>query len=42
VRMACELYLVGIVVRDVLWPWYDPVQRELDRVPEPAREPALS
>jgi uncharacterized membrane protein len=27
-RMACELYLVGIVVRDVLWPWYDPVERE--------------
>ena len=26
-RMACELYLVVIVVRDVLKPWHDPVER---------------
>jgi uncharacterized membrane protein len=44
VRMACELYLVGIVVRDVLWPWYDPVEREPtpypldDGVPDEYRE----
>jgi uncharacterized membrane protein len=27
-RMLAELYLVGIVVRDVLWPAHDPVRRE--------------
>ncbi len=27
-RMACELYLVAIVVRDIWWPWHDPVERE--------------
>ena len=27
-RVAAELYLVGMVVRDVLRPWHDPVQRE--------------
>jgi uncharacterized membrane protein len=28
VRIGCELYLVGVVVRDILRPWYDPVERE--------------
>lgn len=28
VRIACELYLVAIVVRDVMQPWRDPVDRE--------------
>ena len=27
-RMAAELYLVGVVVRDMLWPWDDPVPRD--------------
>jgi uncharacterized membrane protein len=27
IRMAGELYLVGFVVRDILWPRYDPVRR---------------
>jgi uncharacterized membrane protein len=42
VRMACELYLVAIVVRDVLWPWHDPVAREPDRGEDREPEPALS
>lgn len=29
VRMVCELYLVAIVVRDVLQPWRDPVDRDV-------------
>ena len=27
VRMLCELYLVVLVARDVLWPYHDPVER---------------
>jgi uncharacterized membrane protein len=29
VRIACQLYLVGVVVRDVVQPWHDPVRRSL-------------
>ena len=40
-RVLTELYLVGIVVRDVLDPRHDPVEREPSR-PAPVREPALT
>ena len=40
-RVLTELYLVAIVVRDVLDPRHDPVEREPSR-PAPVREPALS
>jgi hypothetical protein len=39
--MAGELYLVGIVVRDVLWPRHDPV-RELGWRAYVRRPPAES
>jgi len=32
VRILCELYLVGIVVRDILWPRHDIVRRTEPRV----------
>jgi uncharacterized membrane protein len=40
-RMACELYLISIVIRDVLRPWHDPVERETtpDRAVEPETDP---
>jgi uncharacterized membrane protein len=41
VRMATELYLVGIVVRDVLMPEHDPV-RGPDWVPPPRSSPSLA
>ena len=31
VRVAAELYLVAVVVRDVLRPWHDPVRHLPDR-----------
>jgi hypothetical protein len=40
-RMAGELYLVGIIVRDVLWPRHDPV-RELGWRVSVRRPPAES
>lgn len=40
-RMAAELYLVGIVVRDVLLPEHDPV-RGPDWVPPPPSTPSLA
>jgi hypothetical protein len=45
VRVLAELYFVGIVVRDVLQPWHDPVSgvraapRRGRRRSEPARRP---
>jgi len=35
-RMACELYLVAVVVRDIWWPDRDPVRRAAP-APAPAR-----
>ena len=40
-RIAAELYLVGIVVRDVLRPQHDPV-RDWVPAPRPSRTPSLS
>ncbi|HET6666857.1 MAG TPA: glycosyltransferase 87 family protein [Intrasporangium sp.] len=35
VRIACQLYLVAVVARDVVRPEYDPVEREWRRTPQP-------
>ena len=32
VRIACELYLAAVIVRDMFWPQHDPVSRDLDPV----------
>jgi uncharacterized membrane protein len=34
VRVAAELFLVAMVVRDILQPWRDPVPEERDPAPE--------
>jgi uncharacterized membrane protein len=41
VRMACELYLAAIVVRDILQPWHDPVRADgiTDDPMEPSSDP---
>ena len=52
VRVAAQLWLVGMVVRDILQPWNDPVRADgltddpaggiLDETPEPREEPTPS
>jgi uncharacterized membrane protein len=49
VRVAAQLYLVGLVIRDILQPWHDPVRVDgltddpaggiLDETPEPTEQP---
>jgi uncharacterized membrane protein len=43
-RMAAELYLAGVVVRDILRPWHDPVDRydDEDEIDEPYETMTLS
>ncbi len=52
VRVAAQLWLVGLVVRDILRPWHDPVRADgltddpaggvLDQTPDLTGEPVLS
>jgi len=40
VRVAAQLWLAGVVIRDMRWPWLDPV-RATGLVDDPAYNPAL-